>query len=127
MSRRVLARVLLTGVVALVGAACDSTTSQTSFDLAEFSITGPGFLAPDTELITVDNAGEFPHTLVITDASGSVVAATDLIQAGETSELAVELSEGVYSFTCRIVIEGDDGQLIDHFEAGMHMSVNVVG
>lgn len=106
---------------------CQGGGSGTSYDLAEFSITGPGQLSADVTSVSASNHGEYPHTLVITDGDGNVVAATDLIQPGETADLAVELDEGTYSFTCRIVAQDDEGQLIDHFESGMNAVVEVRG
>jgi hypothetical protein len=62
---------------------------------------------------------------VVTDSSGQVVAATDLVAPDENARLEVDLAAGVYSFTCRIVAQDSEGALIDHFESGMHASVRV--
>jgi hypothetical protein len=105
---------------------CQSIGGQdTTYDLAEFSITGASRLSAGIETVSASNHGQFPHTLVITDADGHVIAATDLIQPGETAQLAVDLTEGTYSFTCRIVAQDDQGNLIDHFESGMNAVVSV--
>ena len=108
-------------------AGCTTTNSTESFQLAEFSISGPTTLGEDTESISVANSGSYPHTLVVTDTDGAVVAATGLLQPGETTGLALELGTGTFSFTCRIVAEDDEGRLVDHFEAGMHTTVSVSG
>ncbi|MGH3650163.1 MAG: hypothetical protein ACRDU9_05585 [Acidimicrobiia bacterium] len=106
-------------------AGCTTTVSGESFELAEFSISGPATLAAGTGSISVANSGVFPHTLVVTKTDGAVVAATGLIQPGGTTSLALELEAGTFSFTCRIVTENDEGRLVDHFEAGMHTTVRV--
>ncbi|HEU4894822.1 MAG TPA: hypothetical protein VFT85_03200 [Acidimicrobiia bacterium] len=113
-------------VAALTG--CASQVGEpTSYQLVEFAVEGPGRLGSGAGTITVDNAGEFPHTLVITDESGTVVAATSLIAPGETTSLAIDLDPGTYSVTCRIVAQTPDGDIVDHFEAGMHTTVEVAG
>jgi uncharacterized cupredoxin-like copper-binding protein len=112
-------------VVALCG--CDGATAGDGFELTEFSIGGPGSLDAGVNTIAVTNDGKYTHTLVITDASGQVVAATSLIEAGETASLDVDLVPGEYSFTCRIVAEGPDGNIVDHYEEGMSSLVDVAG
>ena len=106
---------------------CTQRTSVTSFELAEFSISGPDRLAAGTISISANNAGEFAHTMVVTNDQGQVVAATDLIQPGDSADLELELSAGKFSITCRIVFQTDDGQLVDHYEAGMNKTVIVSG
>ena len=76
--------------------------------------------------LEVENEGEFGHTLVITAAGGHVVTAADLLGPGETAEMSVELAPGQYSFTCRIVAQDDEGNLIDHYEQGMRADVVVI-
>jgi hypothetical protein len=114
---------------ALVVAALAGCTSQggepTSFHLMEFAIDGPDRLGVGAETVMVDNGGEFPHTLVITDETGTVVAATSLIPAGESTNLALDLDPGTYSVTCRIVAQTPDGDIVDHFEAGMHTTLHI--
>lgn len=75
--------------------------------------------------VTVANVGEFPHTLVVTDETGQVVSASDLILPGEGVRTTLDLEAGEYRFTCRIVSELPDGSLLDHFEAGMDAGVVV--
>ena len=65
------------------------------------------------------------RTLEVTTNEGEVIAATDLIQPGHTTTLAVDLQPGTYQVSCRIVAENDEGQLIDHYELGMRHTVNV--
>jgi hypothetical protein len=101
------------------------TTASGTFDLVEYDVVGPSQLDPATKAINVTNSGEYPHTLVITDISGEVVAASSLISPGESAELALDLEPGRYSFTCRIVVESPEGELIDHFEQGMTTTVSV--
>lgn len=38
--------------------------------------------------------------------------------------LDVDLTNGRYTFTCRIVAENDKGEIIDHFEAGTMETVS---
>lgn len=114
---------IMTGCLGL--SACMTTATSTPYELSEFAIAGPETLDGDMDYIDVVNSGELPHTLVVTDPSGRVVAATGLIQPGEATTLDVDLSEGRYTFTCRIVAETDQGELVDHFEEGMNAMVSV--
>ena len=111
----------------LTAAGCSSSSTGSGYDLFEFAIDGPTQLEQGSHSIAVSNSGEFPHTLVVTDASGAVVAATDLVQSGESAQLSVDLDAGRFSFTCRIVAQTPDGDIVDHFEAGMSTTVTVGG
>ncbi|HEX6220970.1 MAG TPA: cupredoxin domain-containing protein [Acidimicrobiia bacterium] len=122
MSRRL---VLVVVLLALCG--CAGSTAGDGFELEEFSILGPGDLDVGNNTITVTNTGMYTHTLVVTDGSGQVVGATSLVQPGETASLDLDLAPGQYSFTCRIVAEDPDGNIIDHYEAGMNALVDVDG
>jgi len=104
---------------------CTPVADARSFELVEFAVDGPATLSTSTTSVGVINSGQFPHTLVVTDTDGSVVAATTLIQPGETAGLELDLQPGTYSFTCRIVAQDSEGAIIDHFEAGMHAAVSV--
>lgn len=95
------------------------------YQLGEYFINGPTTLAEGTDAITVSNTGEFPHTLVVSTPDGSVVTATDLVMPGDSLSIPLALEPGTYQFTCRIVGQGSDGQLIDHFERGMHTTVAI--
>ena len=113
-------------VVGILLASCTATgAGNATYDLTEFSITGPNTLADGASVITAHNSGEFAHTLVITTDKGVVVAATDLIQPGDTIGVHVALPVGMFQITCRIVAQTDDGRLIDHYEAGMNQLVEV--
>jgi len=112
-------------VLALCG--CAGATTGDGYELTEFSIGGPGSLDAGGNTIAVSNDGKYAHTLVITDASGQVVAATSLVDPGETASLDVDLAPGQYNFTCRIVAEDPDGNIVDHYEAGMSSLVDVAG
>lgn len=118
-------RLLLLAGVCLLVVACSTSSSAPGFALDEFSISGPENLPTGTQKLMVANSGELPHTLVVTDATGGVVAATDVIPPGEESAIQLTLEEGRYSFTCRIVAQNDEGGLVDHFEAGMSAMVEV--
>jgi len=117
----------LLAVVLLALCACAGSTASDSFELSEFSVLGPDHLDAGENAIAVTNNGLYTHTLVVTDSSGKVVGATSLVQPGETASLDVELAPGQYSFTCRIVAENSDGNLVDHYEAGMNALVQVGG
>lgn len=119
--------ILVIAVLSLAVACGSGETAGSSYDLAEFAITGPSRVSTGERPLTVTNNGEFVHTLVVADATGAVVAATDLVQPGETVQLPVSLGPGTYQFTCRIVAETPDGKIVDHFEAGMNTSVVVEG
>jgi hypothetical protein len=121
-------RLIMTLVVfGLLSSACSTGASDEEFQLDEFTIEGPNSLTAGDHELTVSNVGEFPHTLVVTDGAGQVMAASDLIQPGEMAGLSVDLANGRYVFTCRIVAQNDSGELIDHFEAGMTATVDVSG
>ncbi len=107
--------------------ACAGSTVEGGFELSEFSIVGPGLLDAGDNTISIANIGLYAHTLVVTDSSGGVVAATPLVQPGETISLEVDLAPGRYSFTCRIVAEAPDGNIVDHYEAGMNTLLDVAG
>lgn len=117
------------GVVALLLlAGCSgSASSSEQYQLGEFFISGPAGLSEETNSITIANGGEFPHTLVVTRANGKVVAASGLVSPNETVTLDLSLEAGSYQFTCRIVGEGADGELVDHYERGMHLGVSIGG
>lgn len=116
---------LIAGLSVALAACSGSTAMESGFDLAEWQIAGPGEMSADTGSVDVSNSGSLPHTLVITDSSGNVMAATDLIGPGDSTELALDLDPGTYSFTCRIVAQDSEGEIVDHFEAGMNATVSV--
>lgn len=118
-----------TGLVLLllVLAACGGQgVSNSDVEVGEFWIKpGNGVLQAGTVDLVVENYGEFSHTLVVSDASGTVVGATDLIGPEAETVLTVELLPGSYTFTCRIVKGLDDGTFVDHYQEGMSASVDV--
>ena len=120
-------RMMILVALALVLSACVSDAADSpAFDLTEFEVNGPETLSADQGMVAVTNSGEFPHTLVIAETGGSVVAATEMIQPGETVTIEVDLESGIYQFSCRIVGEKPDGTIVDHFEEGMIQTVSVV-
>ncbi len=112
----------------LLAAACGTaapTVSSSAVVLTE------GHIAVDSThfasggvTLAISNAGEFAHTLVVTDEGGAVLAATGLIGPGEQLTLAVELVPGSYQFSCRIV-SSFEGQVFDHYQMGMVAQVEV--
>lgn len=120
-------RLLIAGFLVALASCSGSTAAGSGFELAEWQIDGPGEMSAGKGSVNVSNSGSLPHTLVVTDSSGHVVAATDLIAPGDTTELALDLDPGTYSFTCRIVAQDPEGEIVDHFEAGMNATVSVPG
>lgn len=119
---------LALGTVWLVACSGSTPISADRVQLDEFSIdtSGPSWKAGEIELEVV-NVGERTHTLIVTTEAGEVVASTGLIDGGNTDRLNVDLGPGEYQLTCRIVIEGSDGQIFDHFEQGMRETISVIG
>jgi len=121
MSRRLLVAALL-----LAAACSPQASSDAGYVLREGAIDGPNSLAvTSSEVLRVSNTGEYSHTLVVTDDQGQVRAATGLVESGTATTLEVDLGPGTYVFSCRIVAEDDEGNLIDHYEQGMHRMVTV--
>jgi len=120
--RKLLLLITLLGVAACQG----PSGSSAEIDLYEFEIT-PSLTSFDagTVMLDVINEGEYGHTLVITDAGGHVLSAGGVIDPGQSSAVSIDLAEGVYFFTCRIVAQDDEGNVIDHYEQGMSAEVTV--
>jgi hypothetical protein len=115
---------LLSRIVVLP--ACSSaSTDSLAYDLTEFEISGPESLVAGGVTVSVSNSGEFPHTLVIAEQDGRVLAATDMIQPGATVAIDVDLGPCRYQFSCRVVGEKPNGSIVDHFEEGMVQTVSV--
>ena len=77
--------------------------------------------------IEIENVGELDHTLVVTKADGSPIAATGSVPAGEFATLTVDLAPGTYTFSCRIVVQLPDGTVMDHYQLGMVSTITVEG
>lgn len=122
------ARLAGLALVVLALAACAGQgASSSDVSLGEFWVTpATRVLEAGTVELAVGNDGEFSHTLVVSDASGTVIAATDLIRPETETTLTLSLQPGTYMFTCRIVKALDDGTLVDHYQEGMAASVEVV-
>lgn len=122
MTSRLLALALLT----ISGCTVPTAGGDPEYVLSEGVIDGPSTLATsgDTTIHAV-NVGEYSHTLVVTDDHGEVLAATGLVLSGTDATLEVDLAPGTYVFSCRIVAEDGDGNLVDHYEQGMHRTVTV--
>lgn len=116
---------LVAGLLVALAACSGSAATESGFDLAEWQVAGPEEMSADTDSVDVSNSGSLPHTLVVTDSSGNVMAATDLIGPGDSTEMTLDLDPGTYSFTCRIVAQDPEGEIVDHFEAGMNTTVSV--
>ena len=115
---------LLIGLL-VAGCSADSV-SDPGYHLREGAIDGPSRLTTgDAATLQVANSGDYSHTLVVTDEHGAVIGATGLVASGEQTALELNLAPGAYVFSCRIVAQDDEGNLIDHYEQGMHRSVTV--
>ncbi len=113
-------------VLLLLSGCSVAAVSETSVALNEFSVTPMADrLKAGTVDLSVSNSGEFPHTLVVSDSAGTVVAATAVIPPGEASSLSIDLQPGAYMLTCRIVGQSDSGEIIDHYQRGMAARINV--
>ena len=115
---------LLVGLGACTGEGASATAEV---ELAEFWVTPDhDLLRTGTVELTVENYGAFPHTLVVSDATGAVIAATELIDPEAETTLTIDLVPGTYSLTCRIVRGLEDGTVVDHYQRGMVATVDVV-
>jgi plastocyanin len=113
-------------LIGLFGACGGQAVADTEVEIGEFWISpADRVLRAGTVELLVENVGEFSHTLVVSDASGTVVGATDLIGSEAATVLTVELLPGSYTFTCRIVKGLDDGTFVDHYQEGMTAGVTV--
>jgi len=121
--RRLVALALLT----MAGCAAQAGSSD-HYVLSEWAIQGPGRLgAAEGVSLTIENTGEFRHTLLVTSENGEVVGATGVIDSGDQASLELDLSAGTFSFSCRIVTQDDKGKLSDHYQRGMYQTVVVGG
>lgn len=111
----------------LLVAGCGSAAAENGFTLDEGSIDGPDVVQEGSNDLTIRNVGEFNHTLLITDTGGNVIAATEVLPPGTETVLAVELAEGTYQVSCRLVGQDSEGNIIDHYELGMFKQLEVGG
>lgn len=120
-------RLVLCSLLGLMTTSCVASGADSNgYDLREFEVEGPATLYSGASALRITNSGEFPHTLVVAREDGIVVSATDLLQPGESTQLALDLAPGTYQFTCRIVSQTPAGEIVDHFERGMSETVVVV-
>jgi len=119
----------LVALALLVVVGCSAETSaENHYALSEWAIDGPSRLsAADVVTLSVENTGEFRHTLLVTSESGEVVGATGVIDSGNRATLELDLAAGTYSFSCRIVAQDGEGNLSDHYQKGMFRTVVVGG
>jgi len=116
-------------LVALWLVACASPTPATgpvAIELDDFYIypTAERIGSGDVQF-EVSNDGEFPHTLVVAKSTGEVVYASDVLDPGATIEVDLDLVPDTYQLTCRIVVQLEDGTLVDHYQNGMGESIEV--
>lgn len=113
-------------LITVLGACSEPGVSSSEIEVGEFWISaGDRVLHAGTIDLSIENYGEFPHTLVVSDAAGTVIAATDLIGPDAETALTVNLQPGSYMLTCRIVKGLEDGTVVDHYQEGMATPVDV--
>lgn len=120
-------RLVALALLAVIG--CSAQTSGVDhYVLSEWAIDGASRIK-DAGIVTltIENLGEFRHTLLVTSESGEVVGATGVVDSGDRATLEVDLAPGTYSFSCRIVTQTDEGTLSDHYQRGMFRTVVVGG
>ena len=124
-------RRILLGLLGVLLLACSAPTpvnGPVEVELDEFYIEPEAaVIAAGTVDFVVFNEGEFPHTMVVAGESGQVVFASDVLNSGERMNVELDLVAGVYQLTCRIVVQLEDGQLIDHYQNGMGTAIEAVG
>lgn len=117
----------LTAVLLLGASACGpSAMSESEVTLTEFAIAADQRLAGEVSL-SIINSGDFGHTLVVSSLDGTVITSTDVLAPGDEARLDLDLEPGRYVFTCRIVVQTPDGEIVDHYARGMAADVEVVG
>ena len=104
-----------------------ATGSGPAVALSEFAVDASGLFSVGPNDVAVTNDGEFGHTFVVSDATGRVVDATNVIGPGEQTNAVIDLEPGEYEFSCRIVVQTGDGTLVDHYHEGMVTTVEVAG
>lgn len=119
-------RRLATALLLAVVACTPSATSRSDVTLTEFAISSHPRLTGDVSL-RVSNQGGFGHTLVVSTLDGTVITSTDVLGPGDEVGLDLDLEPGRYVFSCRIVVQTPDGEIVDHYARGMAATVEVVG
>ncbi|HSJ83666.1 MAG TPA: hypothetical protein VLA91_07585 [Acidimicrobiia bacterium] len=119
-------RLLALALLVVVGCSAE-TTAENHYALSEWAIDGPSRLSAADITLSVENTGDFRHTLLVTSVSGEVVGATGVIDSGSQATLELDLTAGTYSISCRIVTQDDEGNLSDHYQRGMFRTVTVGG
>lgn len=114
-------------MVLLLVAGCGSVASDDGFTLDEGSILGPDLIQQGNVELQIENVGEFNHTMLVTDEDGTVKAATGVLAPGTSAVLSVDLAEGTYQVSCRLVGQDSEGNIVDHYEQGMFKQVEVGG
>lgn len=120
-------RLSLIVLLTLLSGCTAASSGGSSFVLDEGRIDGPETISEGTTTLEISNVGEFNHTLLVTDADGNVLAATEVVPPGTDTALSVNLEAGVYQVSCRLVGQDGDGNIIDHYEIGMFSQLTVGG
>ena len=118
-------------LAAVLIVACSSpqiATGSIEVELADFYIEPAAeTIAAGNVVFEVFNEGEFPHTLVVARDSGEVIFASDVVKPGEEIDVDLRLTPDTYQLTCRIVVQLEDGSLVDHYQNGMGETIVVDG
>jgi len=98
---------LASAAVAVLLAACGGSSvaqpaGSTKVTMTEYSFNPAAITVPNGKVVFyVVNSGTMSHDLVIHDSSGSVVARTELISAGDSVVLTVNtIAAGSYKIVC---------------------------
>lgn len=102
-----------------------AATEAPTVILDEYTVETPARWSAGGVSLSVENGGEIPHTLVVTDEEGRPVVASEVLAPGDAVDLHLDLPPGRYVVSCRIVLARPDGVLSDHFAAGMARTVDV--
>lgn len=115
--------------IALWVLACSApapTKGPVDIQLDDFYIeTETPIIAAGKVTFDVVNDGQFPHTIVVETSGGEVLAASGVVAPGEATKMDLDLAAGTYQLTCRIVVQLDDGQIVDHYQDGMWTAIDV--
>ncbi len=105
--------------------------SEVDVSLGEWFIAAPQDpIAADDVLFVVENVGSMVHEIEIFRKDGQYqefeIGEIEDIAPGESPELQLPLEPGVYELICVIVEKTDMGEILNHYELGMHTILTVV-
>lgn len=89
-------------------AACKGGGTTIQMSEFKFDPSSPKAKAGKTTFCLVDS-GNVAHDMVVADGSGTIVARSALVQAGDAATFPVDLKAGTYSFYCDVPGHKDSG------------------